>query len=56
MTDSWPVPRHQSLSLEITNFVEFPKKFKLLDKRMFELVEKRRADSLPSCGHPPLIN
>jgi len=47
MTDSQPVPEQQLRNLEIVNFTEFPKKFKLPDKKGFELMEQSRADSRP---------
>jgi len=47
-----PVPKQQSQNLEIANFTKFLKKFELLDKRGFKLVERRRADSLLSLANP----
>jgi len=41
---------------EITNFMKFPKKFNLQDKRGFILMETRRAERLLPPGQPPFTN
>jgi len=50
MTDSQLAPEHQLQNpelLDFANFTKLPVKFELLDKRGFELMAKRRADSCP---------
>jgi len=62
MTDSQPVPKQWLQPVckqwlqkpEIMNFANSWKKFELLDKRAFELVETRRADSLLPAWATPI--
>jgi len=50
MTDSQPIPEQRSQNAKLPKKTELLEKFELLDKRRFELTEKRRAET-DSC--PP---
>jgi len=56
MTNSQSVPEQPLQNPKITNFSKFLKKFEHLDKRGFELMERRRAGSFLPPGQSPFIN
>jgi len=63
VTDLQPVPEHRSWTpwifanlMKFQKKVKLPERFELPDKRGFELLETRRADSFLLPGQPPLIN
>jgi len=53
MTDAQSIPEQQSWNTKLTDFAkllkktELPEKFKLLDKRGFELMETRESGFVP---------